>query len=92
MSYILLSGVCLAGFIALYIVQRRTPGTRIVGIANGICGGIGTPAADGLEQAGIELYTSINGDTDRVIEQWLKGALPHIIATHKHGGEGCCHN
>ena len=42
MSYILLSGVCLAGFIALYIVQRRTPGTRIVGIANGICGGIGT--------------------------------------------------
>lgn len=57
-----------------------------------ICGGIGTPAADGLEQAGIELYTSINGDTDRVVEQWLKGALPHIIIAHKPGGEGCCHN
>ena len=57
-----------------------------------ICGGIGTPAADGLEQAGIELYTSINGDTDRVVEQWLKGALPHIITAHKHGGDGCCHN
>ena len=74
MSYILLSLACLAGFAALYIVQRRTPDARIVGIANGICGGIGIflyPAAVWL----LQYYLRGESDADFVSWAWDAFAL-----------------
>lgn len=72
MNYILLSLVALAGYIALYIVQKRNPITRIVGIANGICGSIGIllyPAVVLL------LRFFLRGETDANFVSWAWDAL-----------------
>ncbi len=72
MSYILLFLACLAGFAALHIVQRRKPGARIVGIANGICGGCGIalyPAAFLL------LRFFLRGEADADFVSWAWDAF-----------------
>ena len=56
-----------------------------------ICGGIGMPAIEGMQKKGIEIYTSISGDADEAVKQYLAGGLPHIVKGHTHGAGGCHH-
>ena len=53
-----------------------------------ICGGIGGGAMAALEDAGIEVCAGAEGDTDTVIEAYLKGELESAGVTCDHHGEG----
>lgn len=53
-----------------------------------ICGGIGGGAMNALADAGIEVCAGAEGDTDTVIEAYLKGELESAGVTCDHHGEG----
>lgn len=53
-----------------------------------ICGGIGGGAMAALEENGIEICAGAEGDTDKVIEAYLKGELESAGVTCNHHGEG----
>ena len=53
-----------------------------------ICGGIGGGAMAALAEAGIEVCAGAEGDTDEVIETYLKGQLESAGVTCDHHGEG----
>lgn len=59
-----------------------------------ICGGIGGGAVNALTEAGIELVAGQSGNTDEVVEQYLKGELENTGANCDHHGEGhtCGHH
>ncbi len=49
-----------------------------------ICSGIGAPAALAIEKAGIDIWSSIEGDADEAVNAYLNNQLFHIVpATHK---------
>ena len=52
-----------------------------------ICGGIGGGAQAALAEAGVELCAGAEGDTDQVVEAYLKGELVSTGANcdHHHG-------
>ena len=52
-----------------------------------ICGGIGGGAMAALAEAGIEVCAGAEGDTDEVIETYLKGQLESAGVTCDHHGE-----
>lgn len=57
-----------------------------------ICGGIGGGAQAALAEAGIELCSGAQGDTDQVVEDFLKGELVStgVNCDHHHeDGHGC---
>ena len=57
-----------------------------------ICGGIGGGAQAALAEAGVELCSGAEGDTDQAVEAYLKGELVSIGANcdHHHGeGHSC---
>lgn len=55
-----------------------------------ICGGIGGGAQAALAEAGVELCSGAEGDTDQAVEAYLKGELVSTGANcdHHHHGEG----
>lgn len=53
-----------------------------------ICGGIGGGAMAALEEAGIEVCAGAEGDTDAVVEAYLKGELTSTGVNCDHHGEG----
>lgn len=53
-----------------------------------ICGGIGGGAMAALEENAIEICAGAEGDTDTVIEAYLKGELESAGVTCNHHGEG----
>lgn len=53
-----------------------------------ICGGIGGGAMSALAEAGIEVCAGAGGDTDAVMELYLKGELSSAGVTCDHHGEG----
>lgn len=53
-----------------------------------ICGGIGGGAMNALAEAGIEVCAGAEGDTDAVLEAYLKGELESAGVTCDHHGEG----
>lgn len=53
-----------------------------------ICGGIGGGAMSALAETGIEVCAGAEGDTDAVIEAYLKGELESAGVTCDHHGEG----
>lgn len=57
-----------------------------------ICGGIGEGAQAALEEAGVELCAGAEGNTDQVVEAYLKGELVSTGANcdHHHGEEHSC--
>lgn len=59
-----------------------------------ICGGIGGGAVNALTAAGIELCAGQSGNTDEVVEKYLKGELESTGANCDHHGEGheCGHH
>ncbi len=59
-----------------------------------ICGGIGGGAVNALTEAGIELVAGQSGNTDEVVEKYLKGELENTGANCDHHGEGhtCGHH
>lgn len=59
-----------------------------------ICGGIGGGAVNALTQAGITLCAGQSGNTDEVVEKYLKGELESTGANCDHHGEGheCGHH
>ncbi len=59
-----------------------------------ICGGIGGGAVNALTSAGIELCAGQSGNTDEVVEQYLRGELESTGANCDHHGEGheCGHH
>ena len=59
-----------------------------------ICGGIGGGAVNALTSAGIELCAGQSGNTDEVVEKYLKGELESTGANCDHHGEGheCGHH
>lgn len=59
-----------------------------------ICGGIGGGAQAALAEAGVELCAGAEGDTDQVVEAYLKGELVSTGANcdHHHGEEHSCGN
>lgn len=57
-----------------------------------ICGGIGGGAQAALAEAGVELCSGAEGDTDQAVEAYLKGELVSTVANcdHHHGeGHSC---
>lgn len=63
-----------------------------------ICGGIGTGAVNALNDAGIKLIAGQAGDTDLVVDNFIKGKLDlskKANCNHHHSNEGCgehtCH-
>lgn len=63
-----------------------------------ICGGCGSGAADALADAGIEVYSGAEGDTDVAVATYLRGALTSAGVNcdhhdhehdHEHGEDGC---
>ena len=65
----------LAGFLADHAIDTL------------ICGGIGGGAMAALAEAGIEVCAGAEGDTDEVIETYLKGQLESAGVTCDHHGE-----
>lgn len=74
------------------------------GVCTLICGGLGGGAKSALEQAGIEVYAGVSGDTDQAIKDFLAGKLNynqeanchhhehgHGEGHNCHGGNGSCH-
>ena len=59
-----------------------------------ICGGIGGGAVNALTGAGIELCAGQSGNTDEIVEKYLKGELESTGANCDHHGEGheCGHH
>ena len=59
-----------------------------------ICGGIGGGAMTALENCGIEVCAGTQGETDAVVEAYLKGELESAGVTCNHHGEGnsCGHH
>ena len=60
-----------------------------------ICGGIGGGAQAALTQAGIELCAGAQGNTDQVVEAYLKGELVSTGANcnhHHEDGHSCGHH
>ena len=60
-----------------------------------ICGGIGGGARNALQAAGIELCAGAEGNTDQVVEAWLRGELvpSDAVCDHHHGeGHDCGHH
>ncbi len=59
-----------------------------------ICGGIGGGAMTALENYGIEVCAGTQGETDAVVEAYLKGELESAGVTCNHHGEGnsCGHH
>ncbi len=59
-----------------------------------ICGGIGGGAVNALTGAGIELCAGQSGNTDEVVEAYLRGELESTGANCDHHGEGheCGHH
>lgn len=57
-----------------------------------ICGGIGEGAQAALKEAGVELCAGAEGNTDHVVEAYLKGELVSTGANcdHHHGEEHSC--
>ncbi len=57
-----------------------------------ICGGIGGGAQAALAEAGVELCAGAEGNTDQVVEAYLKGELVSTGANcdHHHGEEHSC--
>lgn len=57
-----------------------------------ICGGIGGGAQAALAEAGVELCAGAEGDTDQVVEAYLKGELVSTGANcdHHHGEDHSC--
>lgn len=53
-----------------------------------ICGGIGGGAMAALEERSIEVCAGAQGDTDEVVEAYLKGELETAGVTCDHHGEG----
>lgn len=53
-----------------------------------ICGGIGGGAQAALAEAGVELCSGAEGDTDQAVEAYLKGELVSTGANCDHHGEG----
>lgn len=53
-----------------------------------ICGGIGGGAMAALEECGIEVCAGTEGDTDAIVEAYLKGELESAGVTCNHHGEG----
>ena len=53
-----------------------------------ICGGIGGGAMAALEEAGLEVCAGAEGDTDAVVEAYLKGELTSTGVNCDHHGEG----
>lgn len=60
------------------------------GISVLICGGIGGGAQTALAEAGIEVYSGAQGNTDEAVEAYLKGELTSAGTTcdHHHHEEG----
>lgn len=49
-----------------------------------VCSGIGAPAALAAEKAGIDIWSSIEGDADEAVNAYLNNQLFHIVpSTHK---------
>lgn len=59
-----------------------------------ICGGIGEGAQAALKEVGVELCAGAEGNTDQVVEAYLKGELVSTGANcdHHHGEEHSCGN
>ena len=57
-----------------------------------ICGGIGEGAQAALKEAGVELCAGAEGNTDQVVDAYLKGELVSTRANcdHHHGEEHSC--
>ena len=62
------------------------------GVTALICGGIGGGARAALDEAGIDLYPGVSGDTKAAAEAFLSGTLrydPDTVCAHHHEhGEG----
>ena len=57
-----------------------------------ICGGCGSGAADALAEAGIQVFSGAEGDTDVAVMTYLRGELETAGVNcdhHDHGDEGC---
>ena len=54
-----------------------------------ICGGMGQGAQDALAEAGIEVFSGAEGDTDAAVEAYLRGELVStgVNCDHHHDGE-----
>lgn len=60
-----------------------------------ICGGIGGGAQAALQEAGVELCAGASGDTDQVVEDYLRGELVSTGANcdhHHEEGHSCGHH
>lgn len=60
-----------------------------------ICGGIGGGAQAALQEAGVELCAGASGDTDKVVEAYLRGELVSTGANcdhHHEEGHSCGHH
>lgn len=57
-----------------------------------ICGGIGGGAQEALSEAGIEICSGAEGDTDQAVEAYLKGELisTGVNCDHHHGEDHDC--
>lgn len=57
-----------------------------------ICGGIGGGAQSALGDAGIEVCSGAEGDTDQAVERYLKGELisAGVTCDHHHGEDHSC--
>lgn len=57
-----------------------------------ICGGIGGGAQSALMEAGIEICSGAEGDTDKAVEDYLNGTLTSAgVTCNHHDGEHSCH-
>lgn len=67
------------------------------GVCALICGGLGGGAKMALENAGIEVYAGVTGDTDQAVEAFLAGQLDFSTEAncshhdHEHGDHSCGH-
>ena len=60
-----------------------------------ICGGIGGCAVNALNEAGIEIFADISGNTDEAVKNLLNGTLEQTTSpncSHHHGEHHHSHN
>ncbi|MBQ5430566.1 MAG: FKBP-type peptidyl-prolyl cis-trans isomerase [Lachnospiraceae bacterium] len=69
------------------------------GVSVLICGGLGGGAQAALSEAGIEVFSGAQGETDAAVEAYLAGTLEsagvncdHHDHEHEHGEGGCGHH
>ncbi len=58
-----------------------------------LAGGIGQGAINKLKQSGIEVYSGYQGESKKVLDQWLSGNKGNFTVCPPHGADGhvCSH-